>query len=86
MIFMDIQMPVMDGITAVKRMRRWETEALAAGRRSQRTPIYAVSAHAFREEVERSLAVGCDGHMNKPLSKLDLLELLEQIVERGNLS
>lgn len=75
-VFMDIQMPVMDGLTAVRRMRQWEANQFAAGLRTRRCPIYALSAHAFREEVDRSLEAGCDGHIAKPLVKHTLLDVL----------
>lgn len=75
-VFMDIQMPVMDGLTAVRRIRQWEANQFAAGLRVRRCPIYAISAHAFREEVDRSLEAGCDGHIAKPLVKRTLLDVL----------
>ncbi|MEQ9366605.1 MAG: ATP-binding protein, partial [Leptospirales bacterium] len=75
-VFMDIQMPVMDGLTAVRRIRQWEANQFAAGLRVRRCPIYALSAHAFREEVDRSLEAGCDGHIAKPLVKRTLLDVL----------
>ncbi|MCR9142111.1 MAG: ATP-binding protein [bacterium] len=75
-VFMDIQMPVMDGLTAVRRIRQWEANQFAAGLRIRRCPIYALSAHAFREEIDRSLEAGCDGHIAKPLVKRTLLDVL----------
>ena len=80
-VFMDIQMPVMDGLTAVKRIRQWEANQFAAGLRTRRCPVYALSAHAFREEVDRSLQSGCDGHIAKPLVKRTLLDVLATVAE-----
>ena len=59
-ILMDIQMPVMDGYEATKAIR-----LLPGG---DRVPIIAVSANAFREDVERSLAVGMNAHVAKPIN------------------
>jgi len=63
MIFMDIQMPVMDGLTAVKTIRDAERQS---GR--SRTPILMVSANALPEHVDASRAAGADGHVAKPVT------------------
>ena len=67
LILMDIQMPVMDGVTATRAIREAE---LAAGRR--RIPIVALSANAMTHQVKEYLAAGMDLHVAKPieLSKL----------------
>ena len=65
-IVMDIQMPRMDGLEATRRIR-------AHGFKKS---IIAVTAHALPEEVERSLAAGCDQHLTKPVSRADLAEAL----------
>jgi PAS domain S-box-containing protein len=72
-ILMDIQMPVMDGYAATRKIRELEQ---TSGKR--RTPIIAVTAHAFKEDEERCLAAGCDGHIAKPIKKAKLLECLDQ--------
>ena len=61
-VLMDLQMPVMDGLTAVRRMRKWE---LVHNRR--RTPIIAMTAYAFEEDRVRSLHAGCDATVSKPV-------------------
>ena len=71
LILMDIQMPVMDGLTATRRIRAWES---AEAR--QRTPIVALSANARKEDLEQSLEAGCDRHLSKPISKNMLLEAM----------
>ncbi len=73
-IFMDIQMPLLDGLTATKRIREMEAE-----QRLSPTPIYALTAHAYREERDRCLAAGCDGHISKPVSKEHLLAVLAHV-------
>ena len=71
LIFMDIQMPLMDGYgaTAVIRGR-----GDAAG---GRTPIVATTAHARLEDRDRCLAGGMDGYVSKPIQKSELLDAVE---------
>lgn len=71
LIFMDIQMPVMDGFSAIEAIRRQEAATGSAG-----TPILALSATALREDRERALALGCNDYVVKPLRKDVLLTLL----------
>jgi CheY-like chemotaxis protein/HPt (histidine-containing phosphotransfer) domain-containing protein len=71
LVFMDMQMPVMDGYTATASIRQWEQEH---GR--PRTPVLALTAYALREEEQKSLAAGCDAHLTKPIKKATLLEAL----------
>jgi HPt (histidine-containing phosphotransfer) domain-containing protein len=68
---MDVNMPGMDGYATVREMR-----ALEADGQRPRTPILAFTAHAFAEDVERSRAAGCDGHLSKPLRKVVLMDAL----------
>ncbi len=69
LVFMDMQMPVMDGYTATRRIRAWEQER---GRRH--TPVIALTAYALKDDMEKSLAAGCDDHLTKPIKKAKLLE------------
>ncbi|MGB6091709.1 MAG: ATP-binding protein [Candidatus Binataceae bacterium] len=71
-VLMDVQMPVMDGHSAARAIRDFERET---GR--PRTPIYALTAFAFRDDAEKTRAAGCDGHLTKPIKKATLLALLE---------
>ena len=73
LVLMDMQMPVMDGYTATRRIREWEAEQ---GRVA--TPVIALTAHAFTEDVQRSLDAGCDSHLSKPIKKSMLLHVLER--------
>ncbi|OSM03968.1 hybrid sensor histidine kinase/response regulator [Magnetofaba australis] len=75
LVLMDIQMPMMDGVTATKEFRAWE-----ALNRSTSTPIIALTAHAMKEDAERSIAAGCDRHLTKPISKKQLLNALDHHV------
>jgi two-component system, sensor histidine kinase and response regulator len=72
LILMDIQMPVMDGLTATKTIRRWE--------RDQDLPpthIIALTALALKEEAVKIFEAGCNTHMTKPVKKTALIELLQ---------
>lgn len=71
LILMDVQMPMMDGFAATEAIRR---EEAAEGR--ARTPIIAVSAHAFREERLRAAQAGMDGYLTKPIDLDELEEAL----------
>jgi CheY-like chemotaxis protein len=72
LIFMDVQMPTMDGLTATTTIRRHEMEE---GRR--RTPIIALTAHALAEDAERCLSAGMDQYLAKPLRSQKLWEAIE---------
>ncbi|MBI5748360.1 MAG: response regulator, partial [Nitrospinae bacterium] len=63
-VFMDMQMPVMDGYTSTKIIRKWEAEKGA-----EFTPIIALTAHALKEDEQKSLDAGCTSHLTKPIKK-----------------
>ena len=69
LIFMDIQMPVMDGITACQQI---QTASL-----NKNTPIIAVTAHALAGEKERLMEVGFTGYLTKPIDEHMLVESIE---------
>jgi two-component system sensor histidine kinase/response regulator len=73
LILMDVRMPGMDGLTATRAIRAIEQE-----RRVPRTPILAMTANGSLEEVESTLNAGCDAHLSKPASKLELLRAIER--------
>ncbi|MDH4185935.1 MAG: PAS domain S-box protein [Nitrospira sp.] len=68
LVFMDMQMPVMDGLQATAAIRQWERE-----QQRRPTPIVSLTANAFREEIDKSLAAGCTAHLTKPIKKKTLL-------------
>jgi CheY-like chemotaxis protein len=78
LIFMDVQMPEMDGLEATRRIREAEQ---ATGRH---TPIAAMTAHAMAGDRERCLAAGMDDYLSKPLKKAEVLALLERIATDRN--
>jgi len=73
LVLMDVEMPVMDGLTATRKIREWEAEQSLS-----RTPIVALTAHALKEHEEDSKEAGCDGHITKPIKKAVLLETLKE--------
>jgi CheY-like chemotaxis protein len=73
LVIMDLQMPVMDGYEAVRAMRQFEAE-----HGHPRTPILALSAHAFDKKLERSLAEGCSGFLTKPITREQLITAIRK--------
>jgi len=73
LVLMDIEMPVMDGYTATKEIRKWEKE-----NRQKATPIIALTAHALKEHTQKSLEAGCNVHLTKPIKKMDLLAAIKK--------
>ncbi len=72
LVLMDLEMPGMDGCQTTEALRRLEEEI---GR--PRTPVIALTAHAFEEYRQRSLDAGCDDFQVKPIAKAKLLDTLE---------
>ncbi|MCP3899377.1 MAG: response regulator [Desulfobacteraceae bacterium] len=73
LIFMDIQMPVMDGTEAIKKIRKHEKKS------DRHTPIIAITANAMKGDRERFLACGADEYLAKPLKKESLISTIESI-------
>lgn len=73
-IFMDVQMPEMDGYEATKKVRSLEKEL-------NRSPsnIFACTANAFSEDITKSHQAGCDMHLSKPLRKDTLIRLINAL-------
>jgi signal transduction histidine kinase/ActR/RegA family two-component response regulator len=73
-VLMDMQMPVMDGITAIGLLRERE-----AALHLPRMPVLMLTANALREHVEASLEAGADGHLSKPIRATELLDTIAEI-------
>lgn len=73
LILMDVQMPVMDGYTATKNIRRMDPE-------HANVPIVAMTANAFEEDRKLALEAGMNGHLAKPLEIDKMMELLQTIL------
>jgi len=72
LIFMDVQMPVMDGYEATRRIRTLGVPE------SGTIPIVAMTANVFREDIEKCIAVGMNSHVGKPLKLNEILENLRK--------
>jgi two-component system sensor histidine kinase/response regulator len=73
LIFMDIQMPEMDGIAATREIRNLKLE-------SQNIPIVAMTAHAMKGDMEMCLEAGMDDYIAKPIKRDIVLSILEKWV------
>jgi PAS domain S-box-containing protein len=74
LVLMDVQMPVMDGYTAVRKMREWES-----ARNHPPIPIVALTASVLEEDIRRSLEAGCTTHLSKPVKKARLLAVIRDL-------
>jgi signal transduction histidine kinase/CheY-like chemotaxis protein len=79
-VLMDIRMPVMDGYTAAKEMRSSLRED------AKTTPILAMTADAFSEDVSKAIASGMDGHLAKPINPSLLYEALARAIAKAQKS
>ncbi len=90
-VLMDIQMPGMNGLEASAAIRSIEKQAGKAGQpipsestyaywaqKSKSIPIIALTAHAMKEDEQRCLEAGMDGHISKPINPTELMEALEK--------
>ena len=81
MIFMDLQMPEMDGYDATSRIRAIERDRLTEEERKgpgKKIPIVAMTANVFREDIEKCIVAGMDDHVGKPLDLNEVLEILKK--------
>ncbi|MCW4629870.1 MULTISPECIES: ATP-binding protein [Marinomonas] len=72
LVFMDIQMPVMDGLTATRKIRK-----LSHSKYSY-LPIVAMTAHVSQEAKKQSASAGMNAHLDKPIKKADLYKILQK--------
>jgi signal transduction histidine kinase/CheY-like chemotaxis protein len=75
-ILMDMQMPVMDGPTAMRTIRSIEAQT---GR--LRTPIVSLTANAMKDQVDSQLAAGADAHAAKPIQLANLMEAIDRAID-----
>ena len=73
-VLMDVQMPVMGGYEATKRIRELENKELAS------IPIIAMTANAFEEDKQEALKCGMNGHIAKPIDIQNLFETLDAVL------
>ena len=75
-IFMDLQMPLMDGFEATRTIRALD------GERGKTVPIIAMTANVFKEDIESCLEAGMNGHIGKPLDFDEVLNVLRNYLFR----
>ncbi|MBW2434568.1 MAG: response regulator, partial [Deltaproteobacteria bacterium] len=75
-VLMDVQMPVMDGYTATQKIRNLESEI-------RNVPIIAMTAHAMAGDEDKSLQVGMNGHVTKPIDPDQLFSALQKWIKPG---
>jgi len=83
-IFMDIQMPEMDGVEATEKIREWELENNV----QFRVPIIAMTANTLKSDKELFMASGMDDYLSKPFVVEELIRVLNRIyaqIERKNI-
>jgi CheY-like chemotaxis protein len=78
MIFMDVQMPEMDGYEATRLIRKFETDQ----KRSFAIPVIAMTANVFKEDVENCLKAGMNEHVGKPVDFDDVLDKLAKYMSK----
>jgi len=76
LLFMDVQMPDMDGLEATAAIRRQEELT------GDHVPIVAMTAHALKGDQERCLAAGMDAYVSKPIRQDELYAVIESTLER----
>ena len=77
MILMDVQMPVMNGYEATKAIRR------SSHKLAKTIPIIAMTANAFSEDIQHSLAAGMNAHVSKPVEMKVLEKTIRSIKSGG---
>jgi two-component system, cell cycle response regulator DivK len=75
LVLMDVQLPRIDGVEALARLR--------ADERTAAIPVLALTAQAMHGDRERFLAAGFDGYISKPVDIVDLLRTVQEYCERG---
>ena len=75
-VLMDVQMPIMNGYEATRKIRALDNKEIA------NVPILAMTANAFDEDKQEALRSGMNGHLAKPFDINNLLETLDSIIEK----
>jgi CheY-like chemotaxis protein len=79
LVFMDMQMPVMDGCSATRAIRSSDHPD------AKTLPIIAMTANVFKDDVQAVLAAGMNGHIGKPVDFPHVLATIRKVIQRKNL-
>ena len=74
-VLMDVNMPIMDGLEATRRLR--------ADPRYARLPVIALTADVMSSQIKTCLEAGCDAHVAKPIDLRNLLSAMDRCLARG---
>jgi signal transduction histidine kinase/CheY-like chemotaxis protein len=74
LVLMDIQMPVMDGVETVTRIRELERSC------GSHLPVIALTAHAMKEDEAHCIAAGMDGYVSKPINPDELFAVMDKVI------
>lgn len=75
LIIMDIQLPKLDGIEVIKRLRQTSV--------SSHIPVIAVTAYAMKGDREDIISAGCDAYLSKPIDTRELPSVVAEVLQRG---
>ena len=75
-IFMDIMMPVLDGLEACRQIRKMERPD------AKTVPVFAMTANAFQDDIQSSREAGMDAHLTKPLEKKKIQKAMQEALRR----
>ena len=86
LIFMDIQMPEMDGMEATEEIRNWENEMHSGNVKKFRIPIVAMTAHAMKGDREKCIEGNMEDYISKPIKRELVFKAVEKwVLRRENL-
>jgi len=76
LILMDVQMPLMDGLKCTEEIRKYE----ANNPKKSKVQILAMTAYAFKEDIQKTKNAGCNGHISKPINKENLIQSVRKLM------
>ena len=79
MVFMDVQMPVMDGYEATRRIRALEKTRCGG---TEQLPVIALTANAFSEDSDRAVKAGMNAHLSKPIAAGKLMSVMARWIKK----
>jgi len=76
LILLDYEMPIMNGLEAVRAIREFEVQT------ADKTPVIALTAHVLKKQLDECIAAGMDGYLTKPIDQAKLYQLCLQVAQR----